>query len=547
MPGFTVTRTIEVGEAPHGIRFSDAGDTAYVALAHGRAMAVVDLRTMTVAGRIPAGESPLDAFRLPGGEWLVTQFDGDELITTGGSGRHWRVGKTPTLFAPQAVGGLVYVVSEFADTLTVFDTRQAAIVARYPTGKRPYPADITADGVLAFVPNMTDGTVTVIDLLNGEIAATTPVCAAPAGGALSADEVSYIVACGGSNELAYLNTASYDVVARVKDRVGPRPFSLAVTPDGRYALVINAGGSTVSVLDVAGRRIVGELTTGRQPIVVRMHPDGRRALVSNELSNTLSLIETPPAAPRRARAAKNEVVVSGTVHDKHLTGTQFSTDVLRRLLRTLHPDYVLVEIAPNRFERAMEEFRATGTVTEPRVRRFPEYVNVLFPLTREMTFTIVPTAGWSRPMDQYRTAAMERIARDPGRREDWARYEAGNRLRDSIVTVQGGEENPRYIHTDAYDAAQEVALAPYNRFNDELGTGGWTTINRAHFANIARALDEHRGEGKRFVITYGAGHKGWFLRELRKRHDIVLLDVVPFLDRGGAESPPAPARRSRKP
>ena len=28
-----------------------------------------------------------------------------------------------------------------------------------------------------------------------------------------------------------------------------------------------------------------------------------------------------------------------------------------------------------------------------------------------------------------------------------------------------------------------------------------------------------------FLITYGAGHKGWFLRELRKRDDIELLDM----------------------
>jgi hypothetical protein len=55
-------------------------------------------------------------------------------------------------------------------------------------------------------------------------------------------------------------------------------------------------------------------------------------------------------------------------------------------------------------------------------------------------------------------------------------------------------------------------------------------VKEAHFANIARALDAHRGEGRRLVITYGAGHKEWFMRALRKRDDVTILPVAPFLD-----------------
>ena len=67
-------------------------------------------------------------------------------------------------------------------------------------------------------------------------------------------------------------------------------------------------------------------------------------------------------------------------------------------------------------------------------------------------------------------------------------------------------------------------------FNDELGLGGWDNINVAHYSNIEKALDENSDKGLRILITYGAAHKGWFLRELRQRDDITLLDVKPFLD-----------------
>ena len=85
---------------------------------------------------------------------------------------------------------------------------------------------------------------------------------------------------------------------------------------------------------------------------------------------------------------------------------------------------------------------------------------------------------------------------------------------------------------DSPDAAHES----YNRlFNSELGPGGRDNINRSHYGNIARALDALRGHGKRIVITYGAGHKEWFLRELRKRRDITIPEVGPFLRQIGAQ------------
>lgn len=102
---------------------------------------------------------------------------------------------------------------------------------------------------------------------------------------------------------------------------------------------------------------------------------------------------------------------------------------------------------------------------------------------------------------------------------------------DSLMDATGRRYDPYWINTDAYDQLAEIRLGTYNRlFNEELGPGGWDNINEAHFAHIAKALDDHQYEGKRVLITYGAGHKGWFLRALKKREDIKfveLADIVP--------------------
>ncbi|MDE2804188.1 MAG: hypothetical protein OXN18_03475 [Gemmatimonadota bacterium] len=158
----------------------------------------------------------------------------------------------------------------------------------------------------------------------------------------------------------------------------------------------------------------------------------------------------------------------------------------------------------------------------------------LFPLSRELDFVVIPTAGWTEPMSDFRAAYLDAYANDPERAEQWARYRAAASESAEALAAGGAGDDPRWIHTDAYDEAYDIRMQVYARlFDEDLGPGGWDPINASHWANIERALDEHAGEGVRFLLTYGAGHKGPFLRELRNRDDIVLLEVGPFLDRLG--------------
>ncbi|MDE2944347.1 MAG: YncE family protein [Gemmatimonadota bacterium] len=547
---FRVGATIDVGAAPHGIRFSPDGDTAWVALSGEGRIAVVDLSESAVVARWEAGEAPLDLVRVEGG-WLVSQFRDSTLIRLDDEGRIvpgavWDVGAGPSLFTPGTVRGETWITTEFSDRLWTVNTREGTPRGFHATGDRPYPADVMWDGSYAFVPNLNAGSVSVIDLLNGELDATVEACPGPPGGALTPDQVTYVVACGGSDEVAFINTASFAITGRVSEGIGPRPFSVVVPRDGPHALVNNAGGTTVSVVDLESRAVVQRLEVGEQPIVLRAHPDGERVFVANEISGTLvelaptmgspvvgSAAEGSPA-PSGEEAVLNEVVVLGMIHSGHETSETFSLEVVRDLVREIDPDYWLTEIPPNRWDRAWAEFEATGTVEEPRVRRFPEYMEGLFPLSRELDFEVIPTAGWTEPMSDFRAAYLDAYSRDPDRAEGWAEYRAAAEASAEALAA-GAADDPRWIHTDAYDEAYDIRMRTYARlFDADLGPGGWDAINASHWAYIEEGLDRHRGEGVRFLLTYGAGHKGPFLRELRQRDDIVLLDVAPFLDRVAA-------------
>ncbi len=228
---------------------------------------------------------------------------------------------------------------------------------------------------------------------------------------------------------------------------------------------------------------------------------------------------------------KNEVLVLGAIHGGHLTDSVYNISYLKKLIKEINPDYILTEIPPDRYEEAVIGFLKDDSISEPRVKRFPEYVDVIFPLTKEMNFEIIPTAGWTLPMAQERSQKLRAISQDSSRVKDWTAYRKANKLADSIYKASGKVNDPYFIHTHTYDSIQDISLQVYNKlFNVELGLGGWDNINIAHYWNIEKALEKHRYKGKRILITYGAGHKGWFLRELRKRDDIELLEMKPFLD-----------------
>lgn len=229
---------------------------------------------------------------------------------------------------------------------------------------------------------------------------------------------------------------------------------------------------------------------------------------------------------------KNEVLVLGTIHSGHLTDPVYNVEFLKKLIRQINPELILTEIPPDRFEAAMTQFRRDGVITESRVKVFPEYVNVIFPLTKEMNFEIIATAGWTQAMNDDRNRKLKEIRENPLRKADWEAYTEANKRSDQMLNATGKQNDPYFIHTDEYDRIEDVGLQVYNRlFNDEIGLGGWENINIAHYWNIEKVLEKYRYQGKRILITYGSGHKGWFIRQLRKRDDIKLLEMKPFLDK----------------
>ncbi len=235
------------------------------------------------------------------------------------------------------------------------------------------------------------------------------------------------------------------------------------------------------------------------------------------------------AQPKSAQRTdgKTEVIVLGMIHGAHRNSDKYPLERLRTVIKDIDPDIILSEIPSGRVEDALKGYRTTGGVTESRTRAFPEYTDIIIPLHDEIGFWLVGTAGWTEEIAQQRTATLKAMEQNPERAEQWRAHQIARKTFSE--TVSGKSDDPLFIHSEAYDRLTEESFAPYLQyFEDDLGTGGWAAINTAHTDNIMNILDTVTGKGKRVLITYGAAHKYWIRKEVKKRDDIVLLDPIPY-------------------
>jgi len=145
-----------------------------------------------------------------------------------------------------------------------------------------------------YVTNTGSNNITVFDKRLGQAVGVIATGRGPVGMALDQRLRRVYVALSGEDAVEVIDVSMGEIINRARLSQGDRPQELALTPDGRLLLVVNAGSNTVSFIDANSFFELGRVNVGNGPHSILIDPNtGRRAYVFNTLSSTLSILDIP--------------------------------------------------------------------------------------------------------------------------------------------------------------------------------------------------------------------------------------------------------------
>jgi len=216
-------------------------------------------------------------------------------------------------FAPDRIA----VTTEGSKHLLVVEPASGRIVAAIATDQDvSHMVVVAAGGQRAYVTNIGSGTTTALDLAAGRKLTDLSTGAGSEALALTPDGRELWVAARAAGELAIVNTDKLEVTARLP--LSGIPIRIAITPDGRTALVTCAGTAEIVAFDVVTRseRARREVDVPRAPgaaqrplarlapdsvlpIGLRVSGDGASAFVAATMGDVVVQFATGSLEPLR--------------------------------------------------------------------------------------------------------------------------------------------------------------------------------------------------------------------------------------------------------
>lgn len=272
----TVIETIPTCARPRGIHFNADHSQFFVGCADDSMIAIYDIDTMKLTGRVINVEEP-ETFDLhPNGKHLYVSNEEDATatvfdITTGEMLGEFETGEEPEGVLITSDGKLVFVASEAADLVHVIDVEQQKIIADILVDTRPRRFAFAADETELWVSAELAGVVNIIDInslqLVGDIAFL------PTGFRKEqVTPVDVLITRNGLRAYVALGRANHVAVVDVKQRkvnkyllVGKRAWGLALSHDESKLYVANGLSDDVSIIDTEKLRVIRSVPVGRVP------------------------------------------------------------------------------------------------------------------------------------------------------------------------------------------------------------------------------------------------------------------------------------------
>lgn len=287
----SVVARIAVGKRPRGIQVSPDHKLVYVALSGSPiggpnvdesklpppdrrydGIGVVDLAAQKLIHTYPSGADP-EAFALShdGKMLYVSNEDTGQLsavdLVKGTVRATIAVGSEPEGVAVSADDRIVYVTCETSNNIYVVDAPAMKVLAQIPTLKRPRAIFLDRRVPRGYGTDEFGAALTVFSTKDYQVEKTIslgdPKVVRPMGIA-STDGRRLYVTTGRFGALLEVDPDSAKILKTV-DKVGQRPWGVAVSPDGAKAYTANGPSGDVSVIDLKSGQVEARIPVGGSP------------------------------------------------------------------------------------------------------------------------------------------------------------------------------------------------------------------------------------------------------------------------------------------
>jgi YVTN family beta-propeller protein len=286
-----VVARISVGKRPRGIVLSHDQSYVYVALTGSPAagpnvdesklpppdhrydgVGVVDLKTQRLLKTYPSGIDPETFAVSHDGKILYVSNEDSGQLTALDLGKGTplatvSVGSEPEGVAVSHDDKVVYVTCETSNALYVLDAHSMKVLAQIPTGKRPRAIYLSGRAQRGFATDEFGATLTefstddykpVRTISLGDPKAVRPM------GITSRDGKTLYVTTGRFGALLEVDAESGRIL-RTIEKIGARPWGIALSDDGSKAYTANGPSGDVSVIDLASGSVEARIPVGGSP------------------------------------------------------------------------------------------------------------------------------------------------------------------------------------------------------------------------------------------------------------------------------------------
>jgi YVTN family beta-propeller protein len=257
-------------------------------------LVIIDPATNKVVGTAPTGNAPHEVAASSDGRFAYVSnygpFQPDEpgnslSVIDLASRKETRVDITP-LQRPHGIAyadGKVYFTAELNKVVARLDPQSLKVDWLLGTGQNRTHMVVLAPGLKTiFTASTQSGSVNIIERTSGPEQWTetvVPVGKGSEGCDLSPDGKEFWVANAGDGTVSVIDVAAKKVAQTIN--VGAkRSNRLKFTPDGKLVLVSDLGTGDVLVIDAATRKVTKRVNLGKSAAGILIVPDGSRAYVA---------------------------------------------------------------------------------------------------------------------------------------------------------------------------------------------------------------------------------------------------------------------------